>query len=125
MLSIPIVLLFALPFGPAKMMGAGLLVLVLGIASLGAAGIAAFMAAVMAERSGSKPNGIGNFLRAAVALELGAAFPFIGWFLVIPVGVITSLGAAALSLLRWKSAKGVSAIPATEMQGLSNDAVAS
>ncbi len=102
-LSIPIAILFALPFGPAKLFAAVLLMGVLGVASFGAAGIAAAMSAALLRRTeDSMPPGRA-FLAGAVALELAAAFPGIGWFLVIPLTLISSLGAAVLALLGWQA----------------------
>jgi len=43
----------------------------------------------------------GAFVRGAIALELAAVFPFIGWFLLIPLTIVTSLGATAFALLHW------------------------
>jgi hypothetical protein len=40
-------------------------------------------------------------VRGAVVLELAAAFPFIGWFIIIPLTLIASLGATVFALLRW------------------------
>ena len=99
--SLPIGILLALPFGPAKFLGFVLLMLTLAFASLGAAGIAAVMARRLPRRSEDDPSSPAAFVRAAVALELAAAFPFIGWFVVIPVAILISLGSAFFAVLRW------------------------
>ncbi|NOQ40841.1 MAG: hypothetical protein GQ562_11055, partial [Anaerolineales bacterium] len=44
---------------------------------------------------------LGAFLRGAVIWELASAVPVIGWLLVIPVGLLISLGGALFSVLRW------------------------
>ncbi len=112
-LSIPIGVLLALPFGPAKFLGFMLLLLVLTAASLGAAGIAAQMGERLGDRVGGAATGPGAFLRGAVALELAAAFPFIGWFILIPLAILASLGAVLLTLLRRQTRRvDVSAEPA-------------
>lgn len=112
-LVIPIVVLFALPLGPAKLAGWTLIFAALGFASLGAAGLAAKMAAQIERVSGPSTSRLGAFVRAAVALELAAAFPLIGWVLVIPLATVTALGATAFALLRWSPARAdVSAAPA-------------
>jgi hypothetical protein len=98
--AIPATILFVVPNGAVKFMGWVLVFAVLTVASLGAAGIAAKMGDRLARRSdGLTPAGA--FVRGAVALELAAAFPIIGWFIVIPLAIVTSLGATAFALLRW------------------------
>ncbi len=99
-LSFPIGVLLALPFGPAKFLGFVLVLLVLAGASLGASGIAGEMGKRLADRVGGAVTEPGAFLRGAVALELAAAFPFIGWFVLIPLAILASLGAVLLALLR-------------------------
>jgi hypothetical protein len=47
---------------------------------------------------------LGAFLRGAAALELAAAFPVLGWFIVIPLAIIASLGATAFAVLHWMPA---------------------
>ncbi len=110
-LSVPIGILFALPFGPAKFFAAVLLMGLLGIASFGAAGIAAAMAAALRGRTDDSIPPGRAFLAGAVALELAAAFPGIGWFLVIPLTLITSLGAAVLALLGWQASPEPGVVP--------------
>jgi hypothetical protein len=97
-LVIPVAILLALPVGPAKLVGWGLIGLVLAVASLGAAGLASKMARRLHADGGTQ---LGSFVRAAIALELAAAFPLLGWFIVIPLTVVMSLGAALFALLRW------------------------
>lgn len=99
--ALPIVLLMALPFGPAKLLGSILLMACLAGAGIGAAGIAGSMGDRLEQRAGWPSGGLRGFLGGAVALELAAVFPFLGWFLVIPVTIIFSLGAALFGLLRW------------------------
>jgi hypothetical protein len=99
--SIPIVILLALPFGPAKFAGFALMAVALAFASLGAAGLAAKMGERLVMHSKGQHSPVGAFVRGTIALELAAAFPFIGWLLVIPLAVVTSLGATAFALLHW------------------------
>ncbi len=99
--GIPIFILIALPFGPAKFVGATLAFLILAVASLGAAGIAAEMGDRLGSKRGDQLSATGAFIRAAVALELAAAFPLVGWFIVIPLTVIVSIGATTFALLGW------------------------
>lgn len=97
---LPPLMLLALPAGPAKLAGALMLVGLLAFSTLGAAGIAAAMGARLAARSG-EPAGLNSFVRGAVALELAAIFPLIGWLVVIPIATVTAYGAATFALLRW------------------------
>jgi hypothetical protein len=97
--SIPVVILLALPFGPAKFLGWVLLAAALALSSFGSAGLAAHLAERLA-RHGSFPA-LGGFLRGAVLLELAAFFPVLGWFFVWPVLLITAFGATGFALLNW------------------------
>jgi hypothetical protein len=108
-LLIPIVILFALPFGPAKFAGFVAISISLTFASLGAAGIAAKMGERLSSRS-SNLSTVGAFVRGAIALELAAVFPVIGWFIFIPLTIVTALGATIFSLLHW--------VPAPQRVGL-------
>lgn len=99
LLVIPIVILLALPFGPAKFAGAALIAATLFFSSFGAAGLAAKMGAQLTQHGPFHPAGA--FLRGALALELGLFFPVLGWFFAFPLITITNLGAATFALLRW------------------------
>ena len=92
-------ILSAVPLGLFKFFGLLLTVLALGLASLGAAGVAALLGSRLSERAGGGHSPFTGFLRGALALELAAAFPFIGWLLTIPVVTLVSLGAAARGML--------------------------
>ena len=100
-IAIPITILFLIPFPFSKVMGVVVLLLTLALGGMGAAGIAAAMGVRMAAAGRTGLSEAGAFLRAAVALELAAAFPFIGWFLFIPVCILVSLGAVAFALFGW------------------------
>ncbi len=63
--GIPVVVLLALPFGPTKFLGSLLIMAALIVASFGASGLAAVMAARLAARSGGHPVGIKSFLGGA------------------------------------------------------------
>jgi hypothetical protein len=103
---IPIVVLLALPFGPAKFLGWTLITFVLALACIGFAGIAAKMGAQLATNSsGSSPARA--FVRGAVALELALAFPVFGWVFILPLGIVTALGATGFALLHWMPKKAV------------------
>ncbi len=99
--TIPITVLLALPFAPAKIFGWVGIFLALTFASFGAAGIAALMGSRLARRVRPEMSEIATFVWGAVAFEFAAAFPVLGWFIVIPLGILTSMGAAIFALLNW------------------------
>jgi len=111
---IPIAVLLALPIGPAKLAGWTGIFAGLTFASLGAAGLAAKMGQRLQRGGNSALSPLGAFVRGAVALELAAAFPIIGWFVVTPLAVVTALGATVFALLRWVPVQAPlpSAVPA-------------
>lgn len=109
--AVPITLLLALPFGPAKFLGALLLLLTLAFAAVGAAGMAAAMGEVLIDQSGADMSPSRGFLAGAIALELAAVFPVLGWLLLLPVIFITSLGASCQALLGAGGAKQESPAP--------------
>jgi hypothetical protein len=99
--GIPIIIFVILPFGPAKLIGGIILTLVLALSTLGAAGLTFGMAVRLRENSDGKINSVPAFIGSAIALELAAFFPFIGWFFVIPLGMVVSLGATTFALFQW------------------------
>ncbi|MBK8794074.1 MAG: hypothetical protein IPN59_13335 [Holophaga sp.] len=106
---IPIVILLALPFGPAKFLGwAGALVL-LAFSSLGSAGLAAHLGARLAQRSAAL-SPAAAFVGGAFILEMAVLFPLIGWLLVFPLTVFTSFGAVLLAFVK-RTAPEVEAAP--------------
>lgn len=107
---IPTTVLIALPFGPAKLVGWVGVAASLSLASLGAAGIVALMAGRLQAQSRLSPAAA--YVRAAVALELAAALPFIGWLVVMPLAIVVSLGAIVFALLRWQPAPATQRAPA-------------
>lgn len=92
--AVPAVILFNLPAQFAQVLGWIWLVLVLGSASLGAAGIAAELGVRLNWKNDGAFQSLGAFLRGAVIWELASIFPVIGWLLIIPLGTITALGGA-------------------------------
>jgi len=98
--AIPAAVLFALPSQFTQVLGWIWLVLVLGFASLGAAGIAAELGLRLNWKNDGAFLSVGAFLRGALLWELAAVFPLIGWLLVIPLGTLISLGGAVQTLSR-------------------------
>lgn len=97
--SIPIVILLALPLGPAKFFGWILLAAALTASSFGSAGIAAHLADRLSRQANI--SGLNGFIRGAVVLELAAFFPVLGWFFIWPLMLITACGATGFALLNW------------------------
>ena len=97
--AIPGVLFFTLPSQFTQVLGWIWLVIVLGVASLGAAGIASDLGLRVNWKNDGSFSSLGAFLRGALIWELASAFPVIGWLLIIPLGTLVSIGAAAPSIL--------------------------
>jgi hypothetical protein len=97
--TIPIIILLALPFGPAKFIGWILLAASLAISSVGSAGIAAHLGKRLTSQSSFSP--LNGFIRASVILELAAFFPIIGWLFIWPLMLIMAFGATGFALLNW------------------------
>ena len=97
--TIPIVILLALPFGPAKFIGWVLLAAAVAFSTIGSAGIAAHLGARLTNQSAFSP--LNGFIRGAVILELTAFFPVLGWFFIWPLMLIMAFGATGFALLNW------------------------
>jgi hypothetical protein len=105
-LTIPIVILLALPFGPAKFLGWILLATSLAFSSIGSAGIAAHLGERM-RQTGSSDSPLSTFLRGAVLLELAAFFPVLGWLFLWPLALIIAFGATGFALMNWMPRQSV------------------
>ena len=97
----PIVILLDLPFTLAWPVGCSLFSIVVALTFLGRAGLAAKRGVQLAPHASNSISPTAAFVRGTVALELAVGFPIIGWFIIIPLTFIASLGAAAFALLRW------------------------
>ncbi|MGZ9221998.1 MAG: hypothetical protein ACXW4Q_07800 [Anaerolineales bacterium] len=98
-MAIPVVILLALPVGPAKLIGWILLAASFALSSIGSAGIAAHLGNRFTLQS--NVTVLGGFIRGAVILELAAFFPVIGWLFIWPVMLIMAFGATGFALLNW------------------------
>jgi len=99
-IAIPVIILLALPFGPAKFIGWVLLAVALALSSIGSAGIAAHLGDQM-NKAGNTFTPLGGFIRGSIVLELAAFFPVLGWFFIWPSMLIMAFGATAFALLNW------------------------
>jgi hypothetical protein len=116
-LGIPIVVLLALPFGPAKFIGWVLLAASLALSSIGSAGIAAHLANRLAQQGSLSP--LSAFVRGAVVLELAAFFPVIGWLFLWPLLLITAFGATSFAILNWMPRQNMDRETGTQVNTLS------
>lgn len=96
---VPIIILFALPFGPAKFFAWILFGLSLTVSSIGSAGIASHLGKRLSLNSNF--SALSSFIRGAVILELASFFPVIGWLFVWIPMLIMAFGATAFALLNW------------------------
>lgn len=92
--AVPAVILFSLPSQFSQVLAWIWLIIVLGAASLGAAGIAAELGLRLNWKNDGGYQSQGAFIRGAAILELASIFPIIGWLLIIPVGTFVGLGSA-------------------------------
>ena len=96
---LPLIILFNLPgFQALGFVGVCSL---LAVTSLGAAGLASLMGQRL-HGQGLNVSPVGATIRGAVAMELAAAFPLVGWFVFIPLTFLITLGAAVFALLGWE-----------------------
>lgn len=109
-LVVPIIILFALPFGPAKFFGWILLGASLTVSSIGTAGIAAHLGARLSQHGNISP--LSGFIRGSIILELAAFFPVIGWIFVWIPMLIMAFGATAFALMNWMPREKVQTISA-------------
>ena len=98
--AIPLIVLFNLPWGGFQVMGFIGIFVLMAVASLGAAGLAGLLGQRM-QGLGLSASAVGATLRGAVAMELAAAFPIIGWFIFIPLTFVVVFGAALFALVGW------------------------
>jgi hypothetical protein len=97
--ALTVVILMALPIGPAKALGWIILASAFTISSFGSAGISAHMGKRLARLNSMGP--LAAFVRGAVVLELAAFFPILGWLFVWPLALIVAFGATGFALLNW------------------------
>lgn len=101
--SIPGGVLFALPSQFSQVLAWIWIVIILGAASIGAAGIAAELGLRLNWKNDGNFLSLGAFLRGALIWELAAIFPLIGWLLIIPLGTMIALGGLLSTFIIKKS----------------------
>jgi hypothetical protein len=115
--GIPVILLsvflLSAPGPVGKFLGLLIAVLGFGFASLGASGLAAGMGIQLNQLAGGRYSIPGAHVRGALALELSAIFPFIGWLVVFPISTLICFGALLRALFR----SGGDPIPSLQSAG--------
>jgi hypothetical protein len=101
LVAIIAMILNAIPLGITKLVAALIVFGAFAVATLGAASVAAEMGDRLRGLSSASLTPAGAFVRGAVALELAAIFPIVGWFLVIPAVLLMGFGAGLFGALRW------------------------
>jgi hypothetical protein len=101
--AVPGGILFALPSQFTQVLAWIWLVIILGAASIGGAGIAAELGLRLNWKNDGAFLSLGAFLRGALIWELAAVFPLIGWLLIIPLGTLISLGGLLSTIIKRKS----------------------
>ena len=107
---IPVIILFNVPWEGAQLLGFIAILVLMAFASLGGAGLAELLGRRL-QASGVETSAVGATIRGTVAMELAAIFPFIGWFVFVPLAFIISLGATVFAVLRWVPRQKVKAAP--------------
>ncbi len=103
------------PNALGKILGLGLVFLVLLVALLGSAGLALRVGeGLKAVRDEAEPWR--RVLRGGTVLGLTFVLPFIGWVVVIPLSFIAGFGAMVLSRSRQSTVSQPATIPATDAQ---------
>ena len=100
LLAVPIIILLALPVAPLQALGWFSILLAFAFIGFGGAGLAAAMASRFVGHNGALTGP--QFVRGALALTLAIGFPLVGWFVLLPVLIITGLGATIFAVLRWQ-----------------------
>lgn len=90
------------PLRLAHMAGIGAILSGLSLAVLGGVGMATALARRLQGPAAGFP-GIREMLRGVFVLESAALLPIVGWFVVLPLGVLISLGAGFHAVLRRES----------------------
>ena len=86
----------ASPNGLAKLIGATLLLLLLLVSLMGSAGLAGLVGQRLASAADAQWPGR-RVLRGGTILAITFVFPLAGWFIVMPVTLVSGVGAAVLA----------------------------
>lgn len=92
--------------GPVKLLGIGLLLTMGCMTMIGAAGLIDQLGQRYGQFAGTSHT-VKNLFSSAVFLELAAALPFIGWFVILPFSLCLMLGAGSKVLLQRKNRQDI------------------
>ncbi len=107
------IVLIRVPNPVVKLGGVLILLALSGLAVTGGAGLAHQMGKRVGELSGARTS-FGSLVRGCLCFALGALFPFVGWYLIAPIALLSCMGAGVLAI---RPAAGVQAPPVTAGQG--------
>ena len=87
------------PSGGAKLLGFLALSGVGAAIAIGAAGLATLMGRRISEMAEARSD-FGTLVRGSVIYSLALGFPFIGWFVFLPISLVLAMGAGVRGILR-------------------------
>ncbi|MFQ6057678.1 MAG: hypothetical protein ACE5MB_02205 [Anaerolineae bacterium] len=86
-----------LGFPPLALIGLGLLMVLLAGTALGLTALASLTGERIYDLRGTPASPFARIVVGAIALELAAAVPVVGWWLLLPIFCLTSFGAVVLA----------------------------
>ena len=102
------ILLLNAPAAPGKFLGFTVIFTLISLGILGAAGLSRLIGSRL-HTPGDEAQPWRRVLRGGVILAITFLFPFVGWFLVLPLTLISGLGAAVMSMWQRRGAQALSA----------------
>lgn len=103
------------PSGLGKLVGWAGLAVLFGIATLGAAGLSRLLGERLSEQHPSA-SGWSTLARGAGLLIVSGLVPLLGWFAIVPLSIVASLGAGWLALWKRTGEKKVSLIEVVDLE---------
>ena len=100
--------------GPIAALGVAIAVVLILISLAGAAGVVILIGRRMF--GGAETIPLKPVLMGALAYELAALFPVIGWVFILPILFVLTTGAGLFALLRWVPISEASATPIVRVQ---------
>lgn len=92
------VVVSAIPNPVAKMFGVSILMALVALSAVGTGGLSLLVSSRI-RMLDSNVTPYGALVKASAVIMIGAFFPALGWFLIAPALLVTSLGVGFLSLL--------------------------
>ncbi|MDF2439266.1 MAG: hypothetical protein JWN98_250 [Abditibacteriota bacterium] len=98
--------------GMGKLLGWAGLAALLGIAALGASGLSLLLGERVAQQR-PESSRWSTLVRGAALLVVSGIVPLLGWFVILPLSIVASLGAGCLAIGK-RSGRTTSALPTEE-----------